>query len=159
MKKQGRWIADLVCICAILGIFAVSALVLANVGMKVYKNIAVSNLENFEIRTSLLYISNKIKQSDSVECISIKQKDNIKLLSLIEKNDGNEFETLIYHYNGRLYELYHENNEDYSFTDGMEVMNIENFGIEMIRDNILRVNASNHKGESQSMILMLRAGR
>ena len=54
-EEQGKkaFMAGLISMVFLLGIFAVASLFLINIGVQVYKNVVIANNDNFELRTSL----------------------------------------------------------------------------------------------------------
>lgn len=155
-RQEKGWIINFMCILAILGVFAVSALVLMNVGVHVYKNIAMGNAENFKLRTSLSYIATKVRQTDAKDCIYLTQKDGTMVLTLEEEIDGVPYETLIYYYKGKLYELYQEKSNAYQLSDGMDVMELSDMKFEMASEHLLKATAENGAGDTEELLIDLR---
>jgi hypothetical protein len=158
MRKQyGRgWIFNYICILAILCAFAISALVLINVGVHVYKNITVKNSETFSLRTSLSYIATKIRQSDSKDKIYLSKKKGISVLTLEEVVKGVTYETLIYYDKGKLYELYQEKGKEFKLSDGMEVMQLADMQFEMVSGKLMKVTAKSASGNSEELLMCIR---
>lgn len=129
-----------------------------NIGVKVYKNIVISNNENFELRTSLSYVATKIRQTDTKDLTFVEEKEGVPILVLGEKIDENIYQTLIYYYNGHLCELYLAQGMDYELDYGMEVMEIEDFSFQ-IEDGRVQLSAKNKAGDKETLSLSLRAGR
>jgi hypothetical protein len=157
-KRYGRgWIFNYICILSMLGAFAVSALVLMNVGVRVYKNITVKNAETFQLRTSLSYVATKIRQTDTKDNIFITDHKGIKVLTLDEVIKGVTYETFIYPYQGKLYELYQEKNNNCKLSDGMEVMDLNDMQFQRISNGLIKITASNAIGDSEELLIDIRA--
>ena len=147
------------CVLAVICIFAISALVLLNVAVRVYKNIAVSNLENYRLRTSLSFVATKIRQADSLGYIKLGVKDGTNVLILGEESVGDEqYETVLYHADGSLYELYHEKGADYEITNGFEVLQVESFSFFMTENGSLQLTAIDSNGNIEEMYIDVRSG-
>lgn len=158
MEKQSRklWIIHFISILAILGVFAIGSLVLANVGIRVYKNIVVSNSNNFKLRTSLSYLAAKIRQYDEKGAISIENKDGVDMLVLKEDKAGT-YCTQIYFYNGAVRELLAIEGNTYKLEDGMSIIEVEKFGIKKSNENMIELTAGNKEGEMEQLQLKMRA--
>lgn len=147
-----------VCVLVVICIFAISALALLNVGIRVYKNITVGNLETFELRTSLSFVATRIRQADEAGNIHIDVKDGTNVLVLEEEANGEWYETDLYHSNGILYELYHPKGEDYEISYGMEVMKIDSFSFYMDDNGRIRLTAINADGDMEELFMNVRSG-
>lgn len=141
---------------AILGCFAIGALVLANVGVQVYKNIVTSNSENFKLRTSLSYIATKVRQCDERGCVYITKEQGTPMLILEERGEGIDCITRIYFYKGELKELYQEKGMEYQLKDGLAVTELKEFDILQLPNNRISMTAKNKQGEKENLVISLR---
>jgi hypothetical protein len=158
-KYHKAWMVNFISIILILGIFAISCLILTNIGIRVYQNVVLANDNNFELRTSLSYVATKIRQTDTEGYPKIEQKDGVDVLVLGEEIDGSIFETLIYHMDGNLYEIYHEAGADYELDYGQETMEIQDFTIQLANTGMVTFTATNHAGEQETLTVSLRTRR
>lgn len=158
MKKQSQrlWIIHFISVLAILGVFAIGSLVLANVGVRVYKNIVVSNSNNFKLRTSLSYLATKIRQYDEKGAIRIEEKDGVDVLMLKEDDAGNYY-TQIYFYDGAVRELVAIKGNTYKRKDGMPIIEVTEFEMKVKEGNHIEIAAKNSEGETERLKLKLRA--
>ena len=88
---------------ALLCIFALSAIFVATMGAKVYENSAGKLQENFETRTSLVYLSEKIRTC-SEGTADVRDLDGNNALVITTKYEGSTYESWIYVYEGQLRE-------------------------------------------------------
>ena len=109
-EEQGKkaFMAGLISMVFLLGIFAVASLFLINIGVQVYKNVVIANNDNFELRTSLSYLATRVRQADQTGMVEIREEDGIEILVLGEENEDGEFETCLYFWDGFLYEHFME---------------------------------------------------
>lgn len=155
--SSGLWWVGFIGTVLILGAFAISSLVLTNVGIGVYKNVVSSNNENFELRTSLNYVATRVRQKDSDGRIDVIDKDGTKALKLSYMgSSGYEINVYIYHYNGYLREHMCLEGDPFELSYGFEMIEIEDFDMEL-DGSLLKLSASNHAGESESLMLTLRS--
>lgn len=64
MKQERRFIVDVLFVLALFGVFAVSALVLVTIGADVYQHTVQDMNSNYETRTAVSYITEKVRQND-----------------------------------------------------------------------------------------------
>lgn len=158
-KHSKGFIINIICILAILSIFTISALLLTNVGVQVYKNIVISNTENFKLRTSLSFVATKIRQSDDYEKILLEERKGIPMLVLKEEVDGITYDTMIYFYDGILRELYQETGSKYELSYGEEITEIADFTIKMENQSLIKLTAINAEQEEESLYICMRTAK
>lgn len=155
-QRERSWIIHFICILSVLSVFAVSALVLMNVGVGVYKNIALGNAENFKLRTSLSYIASRIRQCDREDSIYLIEKEGVTVLILDEVIEGTKYETLLYFYDGKLYELFQEKGTSYELSSGMDIIEMNSLSFDMLSEKLIKVVATNHFEEQEEMLINIR---
>lgn len=158
-KYHKAWMVNFISTIVTLGIFAISCLILANIGVRVYQNVVLANDNNFELRTSLSYVATKIRQTDTIGYPKMEQKDGVDVLILGEEIEGSMFETLIFHKDGSLYEIYQEAGSPYELDYGQETMEIEDFTMIMSNLGMVTLTAVNKAGDEESLTVSLRTRR
>jgi len=88
----------------LLGIFALTAIFVAVMGAKVYANSAEKLSANFDTRTSIVYLSEKIRTNPN-DSYDVREVDGNTALVLTEEFKGVNFEAWIFVYNERLCEI------------------------------------------------------
>lgn len=157
-KYGGRVRAvHMISLMTVICVFAISALVLLNVGVRVYRNIAVNNLDTFELRTSVSFVATKIHQSDAAGRVYLSGKEGNTVLVMEEELDGFVYETILYHYDGALYELYQEKGTEYELSDGMEILSIASFSFFEPKEHLIQLTAGNAAGETETMYVAIRS--
>ena len=160
--KRKSFFVNFLCTIGILGAFAISSLVLAYVGVQVYKNIVSENSNNFKLRTSLSYVATKVRQADVEGMVYLDYRENTDIIVVEEEIEGVPYERLLYFYKGRLYEVFHEKGGEFYLDNegyGYEIMEIENFHMENLGVTGLLLTASNGSGEEESLVLHVRTRR
>lgn len=160
-ENQGKkaWMVSLVSMIFILGIFAVSALFLVNIGVQVYKNVVIANNDNFELRTSLSYMATKVRQADCAGMVEIRDMDGVSVLVLGEENEDGAFETYLYFWDGYLYEHFMEKGGYFEPGYGMETFEAASFLMEETQAGQLHLKAENSAGDTEELYLTLRTMR
>ncbi len=160
-EEQGKkaFMAGLISMVFLLGIFAVASLFLINIGVQVYKNVVIANNDNFELRTSLSYLATRVRQADQTGMVEIREEDGLKILALGEENEDGEFETYLYFWDGFLYEHFMEKGGYFEPGYGMETFEVESLIMEQKASGQLYFRATGGGGDTEELYITLRAGR
>ncbi len=123
-------------------------------GKNIYENINRDRINNYELRVSLSYIANKVRQSDKTNTVSLKTLNDENAVVINEVYEDANYETWIYFYNNAIYEILTDENSAFNMEDGMKIIDIDSFDILEIKDNLYKFTASNNE-ESAELILNL----
>lgn len=143
------------CSSLILGIFAFCSVMLLYAGVIEYRNVTKSNLNNYELRTTLTYVATKVRQNDVEDHIKIRTQEDTPVLSILEEVDGETYETAIYYYYGTMYEYYHRLDREFYLENGFKVVNIEDFQFDISDDGLLTLTARNKDNAKETMSVCL----
>ena len=69
--QEKHFIVDILFVLALFGVFAVSALSLVTIGADVYQHTVEDMSVNYDSRTAVSYIMEKVRQSDTADSISL----------------------------------------------------------------------------------------
>ncbi len=153
-EKRSKRIYNL-CMNIITWVFAVCSLALVAVGIMEYRNIAMTNLETYKLRTSLSYVVTKVRMFDSEKSVELKNVNGIEMLLLYEEAGGEEYETAVYWYDGKLMEYYHEKESAFEPQNGFTVVAVSAFDFEQIGEGLYRIAATDADGCNESMYICL----
>ena len=135
---RGRSI-DTVFVLIVFSIFAFSVLMVLMLGANIYRNINdISRFEQNE-HTALSYVWTKTKNFDEAESIGIGDYHGVTALFIDEIIGGAEYRTVIYHYNGWIYELFSEASLDFTIDDGIQIMMIDDLLFEEVNNGLIKV--------------------
>jgi len=135
---RGRSI-DTIFVLIVFSIFAFSVLMVLMLGANIYRNINdLSRYEQYE-HTALSYVWTKTKNFDDADSISVGNFNGLTALFIDEKIGGTEFRTVIYHYDGWLFELFSEATLDFSIEDGIRIIRTEELFFEEIGNGLIKV--------------------
>ena len=123
--------------------------------IEVYKNIAERNLNSFELRTSLSYVKTKINQYDEVGKIAIKEENGLKMLVLSEEVEGEIFDTSVYFYKGKLYEITGARGMKFKPEDGFSILSVDSFEISE-KDGLVKLVTTDDDGSTETLYVKLR---
>ncbi|MDR1015196.1 MAG: DUF4860 domain-containing protein [Coriobacteriales bacterium] len=99
-----RHALDLVAVVALFFVYAVCALLLCVIGAEVYRGTAQTMQQNFDQRTGVLYVAEKIRQNDLAGAVRTGSVGGADALVLVEQRSGRNFETWLFVSDQVLYE-------------------------------------------------------
>ena len=132
---------DLVVVVALFCVYTASAIFLCLIGAEVYRNTADTMRHNYDQRTSVLYVAEKLRQNDINGSIRIDSVNGNDALVLVEKRSGRDFETWIFVQDRMLYEgVFAPGDEvDIALCQSIMPMNAMTLGVGSRNDGLLRV--------------------
>ena len=95
------------------------------IGSRVYENIRERDNVSFHTNTALAYMTNKVRQGDTANAVSIREDNGCQILVLTSDYDGVLFETWIYQMDGALWELFTQKDSGVDVYSGQMVMECE----------------------------------
>lgn len=164
MKQERRYIVDILFVLALFGVFAISALVVVVIGADVYKHTMQSMSDNYDSRTAIAYVSEKVRQADSLtengtSAVEISHLGDNPALVLHDDKNGEEFCTWLYYHDGWLKELYTRKDADLGgdiLAAGEDILQLSELEYSMISDDLLSVSMTLPSGKEHNLYLTLR---
>jgi len=135
-------------------IIVILSVMIIILGKNIYENINEDRTNNYELRVSLSYISNKIRQSDKQNAVELKKLNEDYAVVINEIYDDANYETWIYFYDNAIYEILIDENTTFNLEDGMRIVDVDRFDILKIKDNLYKFTASSNE-ESAELVLNL----
>lgn len=160
-NQEKRHIVDILFVLALFAVFAFSALVLVILGANIYKSTVSSMSRNFESRTAGSYITEKIRQSDVCDSIYIDDFEGCEAIVFSKDVYGSLYGTYIYFHDGELKELFMRVGSNIGANPldaGTTIMELKDFQLEYINDNLLSITLVTTEGESKTIFTALRSG-
>ncbi|HHZ02217.1 MAG TPA: DUF4860 domain-containing protein [Tissierellia bacterium] len=135
-------------------IIVILSIGIISLGKNIYDNINEDRNTNYELRVSLSYIANKIRQSDKEGTIEIRSLHNRDALLINEVYDGESYETWIYFYEDGLYEMFTDEGASFELSDGMKIVDVDEFRIDKIKNNLYKFTAESNNTSSALYITL-----
>ena len=132
--------------------FALSISALLMVGAKTYERISQNTEDNYQLRTSLLYVSNKIKAFNENGMVYKGEFNDGDALFLEENIDGIIYVTKIYAYQGQLYELFSEADNNLDAVSGTKITDVSAFEVTEIEKNLLKIKVKSLQGKDNFIL-------
>jgi len=119
-------------------IFAMLILTVLTLGAGAYRNIAMAAREGSDERLSLSFIWTMVKNHDNSGGMYVDDFDGLPALFINEEYGDTVYQTVIYHLDGWVYELFAEDVTAFRAGDGVRVIEVESLHFVQLDDgNIL----------------------
>jgi hypothetical protein len=135
--KQGQKI-DTIFVLMVFCVFAAMVLTVLTLGARIYKNTAALAREGYNGQTCLSYIWSKVKNEDEAGRIYVDDFNGAPALCFGEEYDGETYRTVIYLYNGRIYELFCGTGLSFPPEDGTPVIEAEVFSVKQLDNGLIK---------------------
>ena len=139
MKKASGQRIDTVFVLIIFCVFAVSVLMVLMLGASIYQNMTEISRDEQDERTVLAYIRTKIRTNDEGGMLYIGEFNGLPALCYDEEFGDIHFRTVIYHYDGWVYELFTEVGIDFYPEDGTRIMPLDDLKFYEAEHGLIRV--------------------
>lgn len=163
MKQERHFVVDILFVLALFAVFTVSALVLVTIGADVYQHTVQDMSQNYDSRTAMAYITEKIRRSDCLlengqPAAELGTLENQPALMLTDDINGEYYTTYLYLYDGWLKELYIRQDSypgENVAEAGQNIMKLRTLEYRQISDNLLSVSMTTPDGETKQLYLSL----
>lgn len=157
-NRQQRHIIDILFVLALFGIFALSAIFLITIGANIYGKTMANMEKNFGTRTALAYITEKVRQSDLENQISVGELDGCPALVISSGTGENQYKTYLYEYQGTLKELMMKQDILLSPSAGQDILAVSGFELLPVNNRLLNCRITINNGQSYDLFISVHAG-
>lgn len=155
-KKQH--VTDIVFILSLFCVFAVMALFVVVLGANVYQGISADMAANYNARTSIAYLGEKVRQNDVAGGVDLREVDGGDALVLVQQVEGREYETWIYVSDGMLREVTVAAGTQVHAGDGQEIMELNTLVLGREDGNLIGMEATDADGNVFKSAVSYRSG-
>ena len=157
MKKltSQRHIIDILFVLSLFCVFAVSSVLLILFGADIYQKTVEQMDTNYTSRTSVAYLTEKIRQSDTADSICISSQNETEILMLTYKINGITYATSLCEYNGYLYELFARADLELPLDAGQPVMELHSLSFSMVTPSIIEIRFTDTTNEEQTIFVSM----
>lgn len=141
----------------LFGVFAVTILMVLLSGADGYRRLTLRDNSAWEQRTGVQYISTKVRQAHHTDAVSLMEKDGVDILTIHSVFGGEEYLTLVYHYDGWLREMLvaaDELEENFYLEFGEKVMEAQGLSFTM-DEGLLEAELTSADGQVSHLLLSL----
>lgn len=153
LEIKNRHSIDVFFVLCIFLIFSMTLLGMLFLSARTQQKINQHSSDNFQMRTSLLYLSNKAKLFNEAGCIRIEAIQGEDTLVFEEIIDGKHYTTRVYYLKGHLMELFSEKNTELPLTSGTVITDIATFNILPLSDGLIQVEVEGLNGHKNTIIV------
>jgi hypothetical protein len=132
-------------------VFAAVMLFVLITGARFYQNIATVMEEQFKERTCLSYIVANVRHNDQAGSISIVDFNGVDALLMQDAVADQVVNTMIYYYDGYVYELYSLSNTKFELGDGFQLLQMDDLRFESLTPSLFRVECS-YRGRTTELL-------
>lgn len=151
-----RHMIDFIFPIALFFVFALSALTLVLFAARIYRSTTENSSLQYTSRTGLSYISEKIHQNDG-GAITLGSFDGCDALVMEQVFGEETYFTYIYAYQQNLKELFVKEGVVASPADGKTILEIQDFSIRQLSENLFQFDCTDAKNQSGSTIVGVRS--
>ncbi len=155
LLKRQKSIVDVIFMITVFGVFMLSALFVVLFGAKIYKRTAHDMSVNFNSRTALAYVTEKVHQHDRRGGVDITIKDGKPVLKLTQYINSDEYCTYLYEHGGYLKELTAKGDIDLVKSAGKEILKISEFTAQKENDSLYRFMIADDEGNETEFYVSL----
>ena len=148
---------DALAVFLLFGLFAVCILSVLLTGADAYRRLAQRDQLSYDRRTAGQYLSTRVRQADRLGQVSVIDFGGTDALVFTEEIEGEDYETLVYCYDGYLRELFALADGNFLPEDGEEVLQAQSLSLSL-DGQLLTAELVGPAGEAQELTLFLRSG-
>lgn len=157
-EKQQNHIIDTLFVIALFCLFALSAIFLIMIGANIYGR-TVNNMEkNFDNRTALAYITEKVRQSDSADSLCIGTFHECPALIITSRIEGTEYCTYLYEYEGCLREIMVHKGMTPDPGIGQTIIAVSGFSLIPVNDHLINCTITIDPAQSYNLYITVHSG-
>ena len=148
---------DSLFILLIFTVFAVVSLLLVAIGAGVYQRVVGHMQENNGIRSSLSYVSNKVRSADQAGGIDLRQIDGMSVLCIKDPASTAAVTDYIYFYDGNICEAVTFDEMGFDVKYGSSIAGVKSFQMSLTGGRLLDLSVSDQSGKTLETSVCLRS--
>ena len=157
-EAKGKHIIDSVFVICLLLLFLLSALTVIAIGAGIYKRNVAQTTENYSQRVSFAYVTEKVRQADKKGLVFVDQRFGKNVLVMQSETGGVLYDTIIYDYDGYLYELFARDDLQNLYPQsGQKILEIKRFEIDEVTEGLLSATITDADGCEQSIYIAVKS--
>lgn len=148
-----KHVVDMVFPFALFFVFASSALLVILLAADIYRNTTAMTESNYESRTVLSYMTEKIRQGDENGGVSIGSFDGHDSVIIRQTYGQQNYQTYIYEDEGVLRELFLLEGVEAVASDGRKIMEVHDLELEQLEKGMFRISCTAKEGEKLETVV------
>lgn len=151
-----RHAVDILFTLALFCVLAASSLLVVVIGVRAYESITASMASNYTSRTTLSYISTKVRQNGEAGSVRLDTFGDGQALVLEQSISGTLYRTWIYQSDGQIRELFARADNEISPEEGQPIMESPGLQMEQVGESLLRFSVEDGQGGKNTVLVSLR---
>ncbi len=147
---------DILFTLALFLVFAVMALLVVVLGANAYNDISRSSEDNNNIRSSFVYLTEKIRQGDAGGGVAVSNLAGGDALVLSQEINNDNYQTWIYLSEGKLTEIFIREGTPFAPQTGQAIMDLSSFDIEALGGGLFRMTLLDAFGNKYDSLVSLK---
>ena len=156
MGRKGQHTIDILFTLALFLAFAVLALFVVVLGANAYNDISRSSEDNYNIRSSFVYLTEKIRQGDAYGNVAVTSLSGSDAVVLSQEINSDTYQTWIYLTNGKLNEIFIREGTAFAPEAGQEIMDLSGFEIDVLDGRLFRITLTDARGGKYESLVSLK---
>ncbi len=156
--SSGKRIVDILFVVCLFALYLVCTFTLCIIGINVYQKSINDSSENYNIRTSVLYITEKSRQNLSSNGIRIDNVADSAALVLSQTIEGAVYDTWMYVEDGYLCEVLMPADSEVIPYIGQKIMPMKKLELSIDENNLLIISVTDESGTFYSSGLFIQHG-
>lgn len=145
--ERKRHVTDIVISLSLFCVFAVLALFVVVLGANVYKGISRDMQANTDARSSIIYLTEKVRQTGEPGQVEIGAVGGSPALILYQHEGGQAYATWIFVSEGQLREVTLEKGRQAEVQDGQQIMALQALELHMAGGDLMQIAATGQDGQ------------
>lgn len=158
-RRSDKHAIDLIFPLAVLFVFAASSLLVLILSAHIYAGQTNNAQSNYQSYTPLAYITEKIRQNDTTDSISIQKIDGATCLALKGTSGEISYTTYLYVSDGWLKELLIRDGTEASLSAGKNIIEAKDLMIKELKPQVYQITVTAEDGTSDFRILAERSAQ
>ncbi len=158
MERRNH-LTDILFVLTLFSLFVVLALFVVVLGANVYKGISKNMDSNYSVRSSLTYLTEKIRQSDTTGGYALRTTEAGDALVLTTVEGNETYDTWIYLWDEELCELTVSGGELFALEDGQPIMPLKSLQMTHGGDGLIHINLTDHEGKNFESYVLMKSGK
>ncbi|MEF9946161.1 MAG: DUF4860 domain-containing protein [Lachnospiraceae bacterium] len=157
-STQKKHMVDFLFPIALFFVFASSSLMVILLSSHAYQQTQTQARTNYAARTSLSYLSQKIRQNDETGAVSLGKLQSQDALIIKQVYHKETYLTYIYQYEGALRELFLKEGADIPPASGKPIAKVDSFTVEAVNPQLYRFTVTTSQGTLSELFISLHSG-
>lgn len=158
MNEEKHYSPETPFIALLICAFAGAVLLVLVLGTRIYSSMSSASERAYYERTVFSFAAEKLRQGDVAGAVSVGDFDGLNALYLESELGGTVYTSILYCYDGWLYELFCEKGLDFSREDGTKILQAASVRFSEEAPRLIHIASTDEAGHVRGLSIHLRSG-